>query len=159
MLRLQRNWSIRHAAALAGISHVQWGRLERGERSADNRFMLAALAKALNVPLAELTGTGAIGSDHGATEAKTAVYHILQAAIEADLEDPPSTTELPLAPLLQRLDLVIDLRLKCDYTGAAKLIPALLRDLHAAAFGDERPGARSARSCSGHRVVRHQVSG
>jgi transcriptional regulator with XRE-family HTH domain len=50
MHRLQRNWSIRHAASLAGISHVQWGRLERGERSADNRFMLAALAKALNVP-------------------------------------------------------------------------------------------------------------
>ncbi|MEV0733603.1 helix-turn-helix transcriptional regulator [Polymorphospora sp. NPDC050346] len=144
MLRLQRNWSIRHAASLAGISHVQWGRLERGERSADNRFMLAALAKALNVPLAELTGSGAVGLEHGGTEAKTAIYHTMQAVIEADLEDAPAVAATPIERLVERLDLVVDLRLKCDYIGAAKLIPSLLQDLHAAAFGDERERALEA---------------
>ncbi|WP_204301753.1 helix-turn-helix domain-containing protein [Actinoplanes campanulatus] len=144
MLRLQRNWSIRYAASRAGISHVQWSRLERGERSADNRFMLAALAKALNVPLAELTGTGAIGPEHGEAETKSAIYHIVQAAIEADLEDPPGVTEAELEPSIQRLDLVMDLRLKCDYTGAARLIPPLLRELHAAAFGSDRERALEA---------------
>ncbi len=144
MLRLQRNWSIRHAASLAGISHVQWGRLERGERSADNRFMLAALAKALNVPLSELTGSGAVGSEHGRVETKTAIYQAMQAAIEADLEDPSAATIGPVEPLIQRLDLVMDLRLTCDYTGAAKLIPSLLRELHAAAFGSERERALEA---------------
>ncbi|MDR6318856.1 tetratricopeptide (TPR) repeat protein [Actinoplanes couchii] len=106
--------------------------------------MLAALAKALNVPLGDLTGTGAIGTEHGDTETRSAIHHIVQASIEADLEDPPALTDGPVEPLIQRLDLVMDLRLKCDYTGAAKLIPPLLCELHAAAFGDEQARALEA---------------
>jgi hypothetical protein len=68
----------------------------------------------------------------------------MQAAIEADLEHPPDPTQTPIEQLIQRLDLVIDLRLKCDYTGAAKLIPPLLRELHASAFGSERERALEA---------------
>ncbi|WP_245571072.1 helix-turn-helix domain-containing protein [Catelliglobosispora koreensis] len=46
-LRLQRRWSVRHAADLAGISHTQWSQIERGERSADNWFILAGNSRAL----------------------------------------------------------------------------------------------------------------
>lgn len=141
LLRLQRGWSVRHAASLAGISHSQWSRIEKGERSADNRFMLAAIAKALKVALSDLTGTLGVVSEHDHSEIKVAVYHTMQAVIEADLDDPPAAAPSPLAPLLRQLDLVTGLRLKCDYTGAAKLMPDLLRGLHAAAFGSERDEA------------------
>ncbi len=140
-LRLQRNWSVRRAAALAGISHTQWSRIERGERSADNRFMLAAIANALNVPLAELTGSAAIGTDRGQAEVRMALHRAMRAVIESDLDDPPPVEPGPLTPLTRQLDLLIDLRLRCDYSGAAGLIPPLLHGLHAAAFGPERRAA------------------
>lgn len=137
-LRMQRGWSVRHAADLAGISHSQWSRIERGERSADNRFILAAIAQALKVALSDLTGHIGLAGDQDKAEIKTSVYHLMQAVIESDLDDPPTVRPGSVEPLLRQLDLAMSLRLKCDYTGAAKLIPDLLRGLHAASFGAER---------------------
>lgn len=142
-LRQMRGWSVRHAADLAGISHSQWSRIERGERSADNRFKLAAIAQALKVPLSDLTGQiGMVGIDR--SEVKTAIYQTMQAVIETDLEDQPTGAPGPIQPLLQQLDLVMDLRLKCEYTGAARLLHELLRGLHAATSGRDRQEALSA---------------
>ncbi|MFD0520219.1 helix-turn-helix domain-containing protein [Paractinoplanes durhamensis] len=45
--RLLRGWSIRYAASRAGVSHATWSRIERGRQAADNRFMLADIAGAL----------------------------------------------------------------------------------------------------------------
>jgi transcriptional regulator with XRE-family HTH domain len=140
VLRLQRGWSVRQAAGLAGISHSQWARIEKGERSADNRFILAAIAQALKVPLSDLTGTtGSITDDR--VQVKSAVHMTMQAVIEADLEDEPTVPIGPIAPLLQQLDLLTSLRFKCDYVGAGRLLPDLLRGLHAASFGDDRTQA------------------
>lgn len=140
-LRLQRGLSVRHAASLAGISHSQWSRIENGERSADNRFILGKIAQGLKVALSDLTGQIGLAPDYERGEIRGAVYQTMQAVIEADLDDPPAHQPGPLAPLLQQLDLVMALRLKCDYTGAARLIPELLRGLHAAAYGHERDDA------------------
>ncbi len=137
-LRQQRGWSVRHAAQLAGISHTQWSRIERAERSADNRFILAAIARALKVALSDLTGQIGLAPDYERGEIRSTVYQTMQAVIEADLDDPPSAKPGPIAPLLQQLDLVMALRLKCDYKGAARLLPEVLRGLHAATSGRER---------------------
>jgi transcriptional regulator with XRE-family HTH domain len=141
LLRMQRGWSVRHAADLAGISHSQWSRIERGERSADNRFILAAIAQALRVALSDLTGHIGLASDLDKADTKTSVYHLMQAVVESDLDDRPTTRPQPIEPLLRQLDLAISLRLKCDYTGAAGIIPDLLRGLHAVAFGADRQAA------------------
>ena len=45
--RLVRGWSVRHAASRAGVSHATWSRIERGIQAADNRFMVADIARAL----------------------------------------------------------------------------------------------------------------
>jgi transcriptional regulator with XRE-family HTH domain len=140
LLRQQRGWSVRYAASMAGISHTQWSRIENGLRSADNRFMLAEIARALKVPLSDLTTTGGVTSgDRG--QVRGAIHMTVQAVIEADLDDRPTSESGPVAPLLRQLDLVMSLRLKCDYTGAARLLPELLQGLHAAAFGREREAA------------------
>src|SRR5262245_28362975 len=91
LLRLQRGWSIRYAAAQAGIGHTHWSRIERGERSADNRFILAAIAEALKVALADLTGHVGLASDRDRRgERRSSVYNVMKAVIEADLDDPPA---------------------------------------------------------------------
>ncbi|GAA2359515.1 transcriptional regulator [Catellatospora methionotrophica] len=139
-LREIRGYSVRHAAALAGISHTQWGRIEKGQRSADNRFQLADIAQALKVSLADLTGAaGLVAGDYAHT--RTAVAQTMQAVIEADLEDPPLAAPVPMDLLLQRLDLAQSLRFKCDYTGASTVLPELLKGLHATSFGQDRPRA------------------
>jgi transcriptional regulator with XRE-family HTH domain len=45
--------SVRGAALGAGVSHTTWSRIERGERSADNRFVLARMARALRCPVSD----------------------------------------------------------------------------------------------------------
>jgi len=56
--RLQRNWSIRHAADRAGISHTGWSRIESG-RSAGTVPMLRKIAAALGCTVGELLGQAA----------------------------------------------------------------------------------------------------
>jgi transcriptional regulator with XRE-family HTH domain len=50
----------RGAALTAGLSHTTWSRIERGERGADNRFVLARMARALHCSVSDLTGDRAM---------------------------------------------------------------------------------------------------
>src|SRR5690348_4590231 len=61
--RLLRNWSVRYAASRAGISHATWSRIERGQQAADNRFVLADIAAALECSSAELVGVSVPAAD------------------------------------------------------------------------------------------------
>lgn len=132
--------SIRHAADIAGISHATWSRIEGGTQGTNNRFTLAKIAEALRCSVAELTGqvvTPAV-ADH----AETGAYETMTAIVEADLSYGPLVADVPPVERLTReLDLVLSLRRKCDYAGATGRLPALVRHLHAAAFGAERPEA------------------
>jgi transcriptional regulator with XRE-family HTH domain len=155
--RVLRGWSIRHAASRAGISHATWSRIERGRQAADNRFMLADIAAALECSPADLAGIPVPATDRAAVAAHAAVHGIRQALVDIDL-DPAGPAAGPandlagarpagtpaVAGLARTLDLVDTLRQACDYAGAARLTAGLLRDLHAAAAaaaGDERAAA------------------
>lgn len=130
-------YSIRFAADRAGIAHTTWSRIERGVISADNRFTIAAIADALRCPVSALAQTPYPTSR---TQAETAgaAYETLRAAIEADLSYQPALgAEVPTAALQRELSLVRDLYSRCDYAAAARRLPHLLRDLHAAAFGPD----------------------
>lgn len=132
--------TIRHAADRAGVSHATWSRIENGKQGTDNRFTLAKIAEALRCSVAELTGQAVtpVEVDH----AETGAYETMRAIIEADLSYGPLGVDAPPVPHLDReLDLVLSLRRKCDYAGATGRLPGLVRGLHAAAFGADRPEA------------------
>ncbi|MFI5898069.1 helix-turn-helix domain-containing protein [Actinoplanes sp. NPDC051513] len=140
--RLLRGWSMRYAASRAGISHATWSRIERGRQAADNRFMLADIAAALECSPADLAGMPVPATDRAAAAALAGVDGIRRALIDIDLAEPgaESAADLtpPLAELARTLSLADALRQACDYAGAARLLPALLRDLHAETAGPER---------------------
>jgi len=71
-----------------------------------------------------------------------AAYRTMQAVIDADLDYSTPTVPIgPIAPLVDELELVYDLRARCDYLGAAKRLPNLVRGLHAATHGPDRTNA------------------
>jgi transcriptional regulator with XRE-family HTH domain len=138
--RLLRGWSIRYSASRAGVSHATWSRIERGLQAADNRFMLADIAVALECSPADLAGTAVPACDRAAAAAHAAVHGIRQALVDIDLAEPPSRPAPPVADLARTVELTDSLRQACDYGGAARLLPDLLRGLHAAA-AEPDPGA------------------
>jgi transcriptional regulator with XRE-family HTH domain len=140
--RLLRGWSVRYAASRAGLSHATWSRIERGLQAADNRFLLADVAAALECSPADLAGVPVPAADRRAAEAQLGVYGIRQALIDIDLADPGTRPARPLPELRASIRLLMELRRGCDYAGVARLLPNLLRELHAAAGHDaERDGA------------------
>lgn len=139
--RLLRGWSIRHAASRAGISHATWSRIERGRQAADNRFVLADIAAALECSPADLAGAPVPAADRAAMAAQASVYGIRQALVDIDLTESPARPGPPVADLARTVALVDTLRQACDYAGAARLLPDLLRELHAASAGPDRAPA------------------
>jgi transcriptional regulator with XRE-family HTH domain len=136
--RLLRGWSVRHAASRAGVSHATWSRIERGLQAADNRFMLADIAAALECSPTDLAGGPAPAADRAAAAALAGVHSIRRALVDIDLAEPATRPTPPIAELARTLGLVDNLRQACDYAGTARLLPDLLRDLHGETAGPER---------------------
>ncbi|WP_425544614.1 helix-turn-helix domain-containing protein [Actinoplanes couchii] len=133
--RLLRGWSIRFAASRAGVSHATWSRIERGLQTADNRFMLAAIAAALECTPAELVRPAVPASDRVTAAARAGVLGLRTALVDIDLTEPPGRPASPIAELRRSADLVGALYRTCDYAGAAHLLPDLLRHLHTETAG------------------------
>ncbi|HEX6075110.1 MAG TPA: helix-turn-helix transcriptional regulator [Micromonosporaceae bacterium] len=136
-----RGWSIRHAADRAGLAHTTWSRIERGLVSADNRFTVADIAAALECSVADLTGQPAASPDNATAAAQATIAGIRQALVEADLTEDPVTTARPLPELARETELVADLLRRCDYAGIGRMLPRLIRELHAATHGPDRRDA------------------
>lgn len=132
-------YSIRYAADRAGLAHTTLSRIERGEMSADNRFVLAEVADALRCPVGDLTGQPADPVDRDQAETGGRIYDTIKAIIDADLTYEPTTPAAqPIGELQRELDLTRHLYSRCDYAGAAGRLPDLVRGLHAAAFTTDR---------------------
>ena len=136
--RLLRGWSIRYAASRAGVSHATWSRIERGRQAADNRFMLADIAGALECSPADLTVAEVPALDRAAAAAHAGVPGLRQALIDIDLDEPAERSAPPVAELARTVALVDTLLDACDYAGTARLLPDLLRDLHTETAGPDR---------------------
>ncbi|MFC3741070.1 helix-turn-helix domain-containing protein [Paractinoplanes deccanensis] len=105
--RLVRGWSVRFAASRAGVSHASWSRIERGVQAADNRFMVAAIAKALECAPEDLVGAGVPAPDRVTAAARAGVVGLRTALIDIDLSEPavgaaPSVSELGRSVALGR---------------------------------------------------------
>ncbi len=132
--REQLGMSQRRLAGEAGITQSTLSRIESGENSADNRFILAALAKALRCPIEVLTGTYVPGGQESAH-----TYDTIQALVAADLEFPSSGVEIAhVDQLRDRTAEVVELRKNCEFAALTRLAPSLIRDLHAAVAGPDR---------------------
>jgi transcriptional regulator with XRE-family HTH domain len=131
--RKELGLTVAHAAGLAGMSTSQLSRMERGQRGCDNRFAIADIARALRCTSEHLTGVHVPGAELSATTNDT-----VRALIHADLEFPAKGVDLPpLAQLTERTDQAIELRKACKYADLTRLLPALVRDLYAAAAGPD----------------------
>lgn len=125
--------SMRQVAASADISHMTLGRMERGETSADNRFILADLASALHCAVSDLTGERAVPDEREAASTGAAVYDVVTAVTEADPEFPSLSRGgalMPLAGLTERVALIRDLRVQCRYPEVARLLPDAVHGLY-----------------------------
>jgi transcriptional regulator with XRE-family HTH domain len=132
--REQMGMSQRQLAGTAGISQPTLSRLESGENSGDNRFIIAAIARALRCPIEDLTGVYVPGAE---TTANT--YDTVQALVAADLEFPSTLTEIAhIDQLRDRTAELVRLRKVCEFSALTRLAPALIRDLHAAVAGPDR---------------------
>lgn len=134
-------YSVRFAASRSGLSHATWSRIERGEQGADNRFTLAAIAEALRCSVTDLTGQTSSSTDSSVAELDAAAYETVMAATEADLEYEPTGAPLPVDVLRREIDLIRDLRVRCDFLGAHRRLPAAIRAVHAAADTADRDQA------------------
>ena len=141
-IRKLRNLSTRQAAGLAGISQSTWSRIENGERSADNRHMLAAIAQALQCSTADLTGQPPTPTDRLSARVASAVHRTVQALLDTDLDLPGTVARpRPLAALREEADAIQQFGLTCKYADAAGRLPDLLREAHAHLRGPDRESA------------------
>jgi transcriptional regulator with XRE-family HTH domain len=141
--RKLRGWSVRYAADRAGISHSTLSRIERGESAADNRFLLADIAAALECQVADLTGSPVTPQDPQTVAAQASVAGLRLALLETDLEEDATVAPPPSAEVEREAQLVHELRTRTDYTGVGVGLPDLLRQAHALAVGaDREPGLR-----------------
>jgi transcriptional regulator with XRE-family HTH domain len=136
--RLMRAWSIRLAADRAGISHASWSRIERGLQAADNRFVLANIAAALQCSIVDLAGTPMPSADRQAAEAQSSVSALRRALVEIDPAIDVPATRRPIDELARDLTLLRRLRHDCEYARAMTLAPHVVNELYAACDGPER---------------------
>ncbi|HEX8347431.1 MAG TPA: helix-turn-helix transcriptional regulator [Actinoplanes sp.] len=135
--RQARGLSLRVVAGLAGIDYSTLGRIERGENPANNRFILADIARALKCPVEYLTGVAVPAGRDGA-ETTAATHDTISALIAADLEFEPDGEPGTAADLAERVAAAIELRQACDYAALTRMLPPLVNDLYAATAGDDR---------------------
>jgi transcriptional regulator with XRE-family HTH domain len=137
--------SMRHCASRADISVSTWSRIESGLLPADNRFMLARIAAALDTSVAELTGNAVGPADEESAQAYSAVNELVRAAMEADLDyEPTVPADKPLAALLADVALARSLMVRCDFKGEARVLAPTMRGLHAIASGSRKAADRRA---------------
>jgi hypothetical protein len=105
--------------------------------------MLADIAGALECTSADLAGAGVPALDRAATAARAGVPGLRRALIDIDLTEPPAGPTPLVAELRRTVALADALHQACDYAGAARLLPDLLRDLHTETAGpDQREALR-----------------
>lgn len=130
-IRYWRGLTLKVAAELAGISESYLSRIERGERPVDRRSLLEALAAALRVAPAEITGQPyppsseheAVG--HAAAQALRAVLRDIE--VGAPLSDTPPRLLDELRPEIATVNAACA---ACDYGVLGHTVPDLISELH-----------------------------
>jgi hypothetical protein len=103
--------------------------------------MVADIAGALECAPADLVGTGVPAPDRVTAAARAGVLELRRALIDIDLSEPAARPAPAIGELRRSVSLADAMHRACDYAGAARLLPDLLRDLHAETAGPEHAEA------------------
>jgi transcriptional regulator with XRE-family HTH domain len=132
-LRCWRRLTLREAAGLAGFSFSFWGQVERGEKPVANRTTLEAMASALRVHPAELTGQPWAQQDPAAADAQAGLVAIETALERYELGVDPEIPVRPWPQIQADLDRLVRLHHHVvDYTAQGELTPTLIAELQGA---------------------------
>jgi transcriptional regulator with XRE-family HTH domain len=140
--RRYRGVSLQVLADRSGLSKSFLSMVENGRRQLQRRQDIFAIADALQVSVADLTGAPFPPTGPSTGEAHAAVPAIRLAYLSTSLDHSDAPPGRPATQLLAEVAEVMDLRQACRYADVAKRLPALLHDLHAAAA--RGPGQREA---------------
>lgn len=130
-----RNWrglNLTATAGLAGISQPYLSMIERGLRPVSKRATLEALARALRVSPAELTGGPFAPVDSEDNEAHAGIV-ALETALDAyDLGVDPGVKPRPWPELAAAVRHLYEVRwVEADFAAQGRVLPQLLAELHA----------------------------
>jgi len=137
--RLKRSLSQRQLAGLAGISQGYIAQIEAGTKAVDKRSLQVALAGALQVSVADLTGQPYDPQTIEHTAAASAIPSVRAALLAMALDD-RREPKRPIDELRRATAIAADLHNACRYDQLVPLLPDLLRDLDA--FGDKTEALR-----------------
>lgn len=135
--RRRRGLSQTVLAGLAGISQAYLSQLEQGVRPLDRRSTQIALAAALNISVAQLTGLPQDLVDPMRERALVHVPAVRTALVELAAGE-RRTPQLDVDTLNRQADTLTELRNAADYATLLPLLPKLLIEL--AAHGDDMAG-------------------
>lgn len=128
--RQLRGWSIRYAAARAGVSHTSWSRIERDAQRTD-RYMIFDLAAALECSVVDLTGQPYVTADRQLDAVRIDAERVWRAMVAHPITD--RSGEVPTQYIEAESALVRDLYARCEYAGALRRLVDLVPAMHAAA--------------------------
>ncbi|TCN31648.1 helix-turn-helix protein [Kribbella orskensis] len=136
-LRKRRNMTLDALAGQAGITKGYLSKIENGNTNLERRKTIKAIADALRVSIADLTGDHFI-ADRANSDAHAAIPDIRIALMATTLDLPtgkPSRTIDELSLETQRL---AEARINCQDSLVGHALAPLLTDLHATAISDNR---------------------
>ncbi|GAA1716484.1 helix-turn-helix transcriptional regulator [Kribbella yunnanensis] len=134
-LRKWRNMTLDALAGQAGITKGYLSKIENGNANLERRKTIKALADALRVSVADLTGDHFI-ADRANSEAHAAIPDIRIALISTTLELPTGKPSRSVQELSRETQRLAEARINCQDALVGHALPPLLTDLHAAATSD-----------------------
>jgi len=141
--RQHRGWSLRFVASRMDMSPSGLSMIERGQRSANNRYLLADLAVALECSVADLTGEPYLPADRQLEVAHARVNALRAALVEAAPDYPPDSDRTPAPmPKVESLYALAEARADdYDLAVTTDVLTQVIPDLHAHALAGDRRAA------------------
>ena len=141
--REQRHWSVRYLASRAGYSASMVSQVERGLRSANNRYLLADFAAALECSVTDLTGEPFVPADRQLETAHARINALRAVLVEAAPDYPPDADRTP-APMSTVEDLYALAEVRADdydLSTTTDVLTQVIPDIHAHATSGDRRAA------------------
>lgn len=134
-LRKWRNMTLDALAGQAGITKGYLSKIENGNANLERRKTIKAIADALRVSIADLTGDHFI-ADKANSDAHAAIPDIRIALMSTTLELPHGESKRTVDELTLETQRLAEARINCQDALVGHALPPLLLDLHAVATAD-----------------------
>lgn len=137
-MRLQRKLSQQTLADLAGFDRTYLSKIEAGTTALDSRSTIDAIARALGVSYAELTGQPIRPDTPELQAAHFAISRIRAAQLASSLEDGAEVTPRPTKQITPEVEAAAKAWQECDYATAGRPLSRAMAELYAHAAAGVR---------------------